>query len=410
VSREEFPANRSRGPDAAATRRRVLAALVATAGGGYVGHRLLRRLDAVFDPWTPAPGTWPLARYDAANTAHNPHARPPREPSRRVLGTVDDGAGVRPLVGRTRLVRVGAGLATAPRDGGAWTTLTGATVRCAGLGPEGRLVAAARRAADLGFGVVTYDGTTEVGRVPVEGRPAWLTVGPDAAYVGCVPETLAAVDGDGGAWRAGGERTALGDGRLYAAGAPDGVVAHAERRGFGRLTSAGPARAFAVAPPPGEECHAPAVADGRLVVGTWDPLRERAGVAAYDATTGESRWGLGPLGRDAATPALAGDRGFTAVTGADGSSGAVVAVDLASGGTVWRDETPWPAFAPAVGGRTLAVLGADERGRGRVRAYDAATGAVHWTRELPTAPARNGVALVGGRVLVGAGGTLYEFA
>lgn len=410
MPQQEFPANDSHTPDAATTRRRVLAALVATAGGGYAAHRLLRRPDAAFEPWTPAPGTWPLARYDAANTAHNPHARPPREPSRRVLGTVDDAAtGVRPLVGRERLVCVGAGLATAPRDGGAWTELTGATVRCAGVGPNGRLVAATRRATDLDFDVVAYDGTTEGARIPVGGRPAWLTVGPNAAYVGCVPETLVAVDEGGVAWRAGGEKPALGDGRLYAVGAPDGVVAHAERRGFDRLASTEPARAFATGPPPGREVHAPAVADGRLVVGAWNPFRRRAGATAYDAATGESLWHL-PLGRNATTPALAGDRGFTAVVDADEAGGAVVAIDLVSGDAVWRDETAWAAFAPAVGGETLVVLGADERGRGRVRAYDAASGAVRWTRALPTAPSRNGVALVEDRVLVGAGGTLYEFA
>ena len=67
----EFPADRSRGPDPSTTRRRLLVATAATASVGYALHRLLRRPDATFASWTPTPGTWPLARYDPANTAHN---------------------------------------------------------------------------------------------------------------------------------------------------------------------------------------------------------------------------------------------------------------------------------------------------------------------------------------------------
>jgi hypothetical protein len=406
----EFPADRSRGPDRSTTRRRLLLATAAVAGGGYAAHRLLRRPDAAFEPWTPAPGTWPLARYDPANTAHNPHARPPRDaPERRVLGSGDDPeTRVRPLVGRERLVRVGAGLAGTARDGGAWTTVTEATVRAAGLGPDGRLVAAARRATDVEFAAVTYDGATPTDRVPVTGRPAWLTVGRAATYVGCVPRSLVAVRDGRVAWRAGGERTALGDGRLYAVEAPDGVVAHAERRGFDRLASAGPGRAFATGPPPGRAVHAPAVADGRLVVGAWNPLGGRAGVTAYDAATGASLWHV-PLGQNATTPALAGGRGFTAVAGADGS-GAVVALDLDSGETEWRDDVDWRAVAAVVGGETVVVCGAGGAGGGWVRAYEAATGTTRWTERLPVPPSPDGVALVDERILVGAGGRLYAFA
>lgn len=62
------------------TRRTFVGASLATAAGAYGTYRLYRgATDATFDPWAPTPGTWPLPRYDPANTAHNPDASPPRE-------------------------------------------------------------------------------------------------------------------------------------------------------------------------------------------------------------------------------------------------------------------------------------------------------------------------------------------
>jgi outer membrane protein assembly factor BamB len=64
------------------TRRALLAAGAGTAitAGSYGAYRPHRGATAAtFDPWEPAPGTWPLPRYDHANTAHNPNASPPRE-------------------------------------------------------------------------------------------------------------------------------------------------------------------------------------------------------------------------------------------------------------------------------------------------------------------------------------------
>ncbi|WP_305882568.1 PQQ-binding-like beta-propeller repeat protein [Haloplanus ruber] len=402
------------------TRRRLLGGSLALAAGGYGTYRLHRgAAAATFDAWTPAPGTWPLRRYDPANTAHNPHATPPRErPTLREFTTLSTSArrpSYSPLVGPDYVVVYGSGLAAYARDdGSAARTVAAATPR-AGFGPDGHLhtVSLESDTDSAPTAVVGYEAADlrERYRVPLDAdNPRGLTVGTDEVYLGTEQGTLHGVDADGGRrWRVDGTMPALVDNRLYAAGAPlDGTVAYAERTGCDRSLRPGPRRAWSAGPVSGF-VHAPAVADGRLVVGTY---AEGGGVvAAVDAISGDPLWEPRPLGVDVATPAVVGTHGYVATGTDDRRAGLVAALDLRTGESEWRDETEWHALTPAVGGDTLVVAGEAREGGevvgGVVRAYDRAGGERLWTHRFET-PGVGGLALVGGRVLVAAGSSVYE--
>jgi len=81
-----------------------------------------------------------------------------------------------------------------------------------------------------------------------------------------------------------------------------------------------------------------------------------------------------------ATPAIAGGAVYiTATDQADGGTGGVVALDLATGAIRWRTATPLQVRGGvAVTGTTVATAQLD----GTVLGLDAATGAVRWRNEL----------------------------
>jgi hypothetical protein len=399
------------------TRRQILAGGGAVAAGAYATYRLDRGApDADFASWTPEPGTWPLRRYDPANTAHNPTATPPRDrPTARNVASVPTAAArprFHPVVGPRHVALCGSGLAAYPRDGGSAVRTVDAATPLGGFGPDGRLHAVRLDPADADapaalVGYAAAD-VRETDRVPLAvDSPTGLTVGAGEAYVGTERGRLHAVDLDAGRrWDVAGAWPALVDGRLYAADAPlDGTVAYAARTGVDRRLRAGPERVWSAGPVDGFP-GLPAVADGRLILGT---VAEGGGVAAaLDADSGERLWEPRRLGRAVSTPAVVGDRGYAAVD-TDGSGGRVAALDLETGGTVWRDAVEWNPVVPAVGDGTLVVAGetdAGDRPASVVRAYDVA-GDVLWTRTLePGRP--GGLALVGDRVLVTVGSSLYE--
>jgi len=396
------------------TRREFVGAGLVGAAGVYVASRLYRgATDATFDPWTPAPGTWPLPRYDPTNTAFNPTASPPREApmARRITSAAMAARRPRlsPLVGADHLVVYGSGFAAFPRGGGEAVRERDGPTPLAGFGSDGRLHAVVRGDADASAALVGYDGTADLRETTRFGldtdHPQGLIVGSRETYVGGQDGTLRAVDPDSGRrWRVDGAMPALGDDRLYAADAPlDGTVAYAERTGLDRRLGVGPNRAWSAGPTDGFPDR-PAVANGRVVLGTH---AEGGGVlAAVDADSGERLW-THPFGRDVSTPAVVGDRGYVAV-GHD-ADGFVAAVDLSTGETAWRDDVDWRASTPAVGGETLVVTGErrtnGERTGGVVRAYDTDSGDVLWTHAFDSPPA--GVALVENRVVVTVGSELY---
>ena len=397
------------------TRRTLLVAGAGTAitAGSYGAYHLHRgATDATFDPWDPAPGTWPLPRYDHANTAHNSHASPPRETPtvRRVASVTTTARRPRfvPLVGTDHLVVYGSGLGVYPREGGDPIRERDAPTPLAGFGPDGRLLTVERAATDAPASLVAYAADSgETARVGLDAdHPQGLVVGSREVYVGGQDGTLRAIDpGSGRRWRVDGAMPALGDGRLYAADAPlDGIVAYGERTGLDRRLQVGPKRVWSAGPTDGFPGR-PAVADGRVVLGT---VAEGGGVlAAVDADTGERLWEPRALGRSVSTPAVVGDRGYVAV-GRD-EAGLVTAVDCSTGEIRWRDDVDWRASTPVVGSETLVVAGAVREGGapagGVVRAYDAASGEALWTHGFDTDP--NGLALVDDRVFVTVGADLY---
>ncbi|MFB6136005.1 MAG: PQQ-binding-like beta-propeller repeat protein [Halobacteriaceae archaeon] len=403
------------------TRRSLLGGAAALAAGAYGAHRLDRgATDAAFETWSPAPGTWPLPRYDPANTAHSPHAAPPREsPTRREVASVSADAEdpyFRPLVGADRLALYGRRLSVYLRRGGEAVRASDVDVPHAGFGPDGRLYAVRRDPDDFETpsALVGYapEGLRESARFPLDtDHPYGLTVGEREVYVGTPGREIHAFDpGSSRGWRVGGSKTALADGRLYATAATrHGTVAYEERTGLDRRLRVGPERVWSAGWLRGET-NPPAVADGRVAVGSYG--LDGGAVVAYDADSGERLWDPRTLGLDVSTPAVVGDRGYVAV-GTDGlEAGLVAALDLATGETVWRDDVDWYAFAPAVGGDTLVVAGEVRGGQGptagRVRAYDVGSGEALWTVALDADP--DGLALAGDRVLVTAGASLYELA
>ncbi|MFB6196349.1 MAG: PQQ-binding-like beta-propeller repeat protein [Haloplanus sp.] len=403
------------------TRRRLLgggAVLAAASAGTYRLHR--GATDATFASWTPRSGTWPLRRYDPANTAHNPNASPPRASPTLSAVTSAPTAARRPrffpVVGPDHVALYGSGFTAIPRGGGTAVHESDVATPLAGFGPDGRLHTVGRGpdgvetpSAVVGYGA---DGLGETYRVSLDvDHPTALTVGVREVYVGAESGTLRAVDpASGRRWHVDGPMPALANGRLYAADAPlDGTVAYAQRTGIDRRLRVGPERRWRTGtdysrgfPRP------PAAADGRLVQGSY--AAGGGAVVACDADSGERLWGPRPLGIDVSTPAVAGDRGYVAVGTEKGTAGVVAALDMATGETVWRDAVDWSAFAPAVGGETLVVAGesrADGERTGRVRAYDAGSGDVLWTHAFE-AGAPGGIALVEDRALVTVGASLYE--
>jgi len=396
------------------TRRRLLGSGAATvlAAGAYGAYRLHRgATDATFASWTPEPGTWPLPRYDPANTAHNPNASPPRE-SPSVSPVVSASTAARrprfaPLVGAGHLVAYGSGLVAVPRDGERLTLDRDTSTPLAGFGPDSRLHTVD---ANPPATIIGYDtDLRETYRAPLrDDAPQGLTVGAREVYVGCESGVVRALDPESGQrWRVDGAMPALVDGRLYATDAPlDGTVAYAPRTDLDRRLTVGPKRLWSAGPTDGFP-HPPSVADGRLVLGTY---AEGGGVAvAIDADSGERLWAPRPLGRNVATPAVVGGRGYTAVEMSDGS-GSVVALDLSTGETHWRADVEWVATTPTVAGETLVVAGERADGTATVRAYDTG-GDVLWTHTFESGTGGpGGLALVEDRVLVTVGATVYELA
>jgi len=395
------------------TRRRLLAGGAAVAACGYGGYRLVRGApDAAFGTWTPEPGTWPLDRYDPANTAHNPHASPPREtPAARELASIasvggDDPYHV-PLAGPDGIAVFGTQLAA---ESGGSTPYGEVRAGFAGFGPDGRLHAVRRTGTDTE--IVGYDGDERAYRATVPGHAEGLTVGRDELYVGTIGGDVVAYDGGSRNWTVDGETTALSDGRLYTAGGRDGALAYRERDRPARLVSPGPERAW-TAPAVRGTPDPPAVADSRLVVGTRG--MSQGALAAFDAETGDRLWEPETLGDDGAadvsTPAVSGRDGYVAA-GVDGLEAGVVArYDLETGDRLWHAETDWYASDPALADGTLVVAGdvraGSEAPASVVRAYDAASGDELWTRTF-SGEGGTSLAVVGERVIATVGRSLYE--
>jgi hypothetical protein len=343
------------------TRRQLIAGSTAVVAVGYGGYRVAKCVpDADFRSWTPDKGTWPLKRYDTANTAHNPHASPPREtPGKRELGSIASNgtkpAYFFPLAGPDRLVVCGDELAAYTDD--TITTFGEDETYLAGFSPDGRLHSTSENGTDTNL--VGYDGGRETYRHHLSGHPEGLTVGRDEVYVGTLNDGVVAYEPDGGRdWVVGGETCALTSDRLYTVGGREGTLAYREQTPPGQWLSAG-SKGMWTAPGVRGNSHPPAIADGRLVVGTYG--LHRSVLAAFDADTGEELWEPKSFADGGAagisTPAVAGQNGYVAagINGLD--AGFIARYNLESGDEVWRDETYWYASNPVLADNTLVVAG-----------------------------------------------------
>jgi outer membrane protein assembly factor BamB len=147
----------------------------------------------------------------------------------------------------------------------------------------------------------------------------------------------------------------------------------------------------------------PVIADGRLFVGTNHGL-----LLALDAATGHVLWQR-KLGRCiASSPSVAGEALVVGVLAAPPQCDRdipsyIAAFDVRTGRTLWRHGAGPVEASPLVVGGTVIVGSWD----GRVRALDAATGALRWS--FPTGgPIKAGASLAGRNAIVGSyDGSLY---
>lgn len=421
-------------PSPKLSRRRLLAAgatgaTAALAGCGSVGASVS------FSTWTPAEGTWPLARYDPANTAHNPNATPPRDDvetarhaeldveARGVLATGDyvaaygsRGATLRRRATwdrewRTALPSRAAGVSPPDEYGGRTLFLAGQ----AGIAPfEVRkgLVQGWRLAGDHPDSAfwTTYDRA---------GWPEALLPTADAVYVGsrASNEVVAFGRDDAGIrWRRAGIYPGLAADRLYAADRGT-LGAYGARGTLDSLLEDGPATRWTTDVFPLET--PPVLHDaGVFVGGQYGGRGASPSLGGYDAETGERLWNPLELGAVVRSPAVVDGVGYVGVATEGFDGGKLVAVNLDDGTVLWERDTDWWHYSAVAGGNgTVIARGAirsDQPGGettdapGTVRAYDAESGEELWTFTTPDAPA-DGVALVGDAVYVGTrAGALHE--
>lgn len=348
--------------------------------------------------WSPAPNSWPLAGYDGRNTRRNPNASPPRDP------TIDWRVQDQTAEFETLVVA----------DGGVF--VGGTSVRA--YETDGSLRWKLNRGA-MAMGVVNGtlyvadnpDGVAAVS--PDDGTVAWTVEFDHVAY-GVLPTTdrvfvashnrhvcLDAETGDvrWAQWAEGGvgpTGVALGD-ALYTADV--GSVARRSPRGVvARLRGRPPAVDWE-ATRGLEFPHAPVLGDGMVFVPDESFASERSGgVTAFGAADGSVRW-TRELGREAYTPALAGEMLVTGAWDEDGERYELVALDRWNGSVRWRVEPGHWVGSVAVADGVVVAAGGDTDGgvAGAVSAYGL-DGSHEWTVE--TAGDVLTVALVGDRVYV----------
>ena len=134
------------------------------------------------------------------------------------------------------------------------------------------------------------------------------------------------------------------------------------------------AEAWRVEAPAGGPMTSPIVAGGRVVV------VGRTGIAAFDATTGETIWEQPRVEGVTGAPAVAGDAVVYAAGGDDGAQ--LVARSLEDGRRVWSAPLGAPAFSAPAAADGLVAIGTHD---GRLLAFEAASGEERWSFEAPGA-------------------------
>lgn len=397
--------------------RRALLAGAVGIGGGVVLTENIHLGSIETEP--PPPDSWTHARYGPTNTAANPEATVPADPSidwQTVELPNSDTASV--VVDRDAVYVGGMGIASLAKADGStrWRIdRPGTNLALA----AGTLIAAPGR-----FAADRYD-RDSIGPMaldPDTGKRRWqartgagiyhVVVADGTVFVGFHGRLVAFDAGNGyrrwsvhEGWDAE-SFPMVHRGRLYAA--------------LERLVEFGPRSFLDVAtlsgPPAGwetdyfDEMDAPTAVGDRLIVGqyhfhqgTTDPP-----VYAFDARDGSVQWtALEPENETdlvgAPTPAVVGDQGFVGARYGTGEERriAIAGIDLEDGSVRWkRPVDQW--IRDLAAGRTAVVLatGADEDTEsspaGTVRAYDQSDGRELW--RIPTESGVTSVAIVDGTV------------
>ncbi len=122
---------------------------------------------------------------------------------------------------------------------------------------------------------------------------------------------------------------------------------------------------------------------------TFDPPY---GILALDASTGAEKWFFETGGSVAASPAIAGSRLI-----APSKDGNVYAIDRATGVLAWKAAVDAGVSSPAVAGDSVVVGGGSFGTTGRVVALDVATGDPRWSY-TPNGPVQASISYADGNV------------
>ena len=376
------------------SRRQVLAgaAMLATAGVADLVH-----LGGI-EGWAPDPDTWPLARFDAANTAST-DATPPADPGVAweydELGYADRTALV---VGSERVYAGGDGLVALDRTDGrpAWAAPGASSGRLAlrdgtlysAVADEDRGVEAGLRALEAAGGTRRWGRATPVEAVSLTVAGGTLFVGFDGGF--------AAVDAASGRrrWRVDTGRPvslAVHAGDLYAATWLGSVTRFAHRDLLDVALGSGPPSRWE-STGPAVDAIGPPVPTGDLVLAGQRDDDGAAGVVAARHASGAVAWTAAgdDAGRSlrATAPAVAGGIAVAGVR--RGRSTEVVrgesfALSLGDGSVRWRvpHDAAYATTVAVVDGTALVGTRTTGPARaGSVRAYDLRTGEPRWRVDL----------------------------
>ena len=381
--------------------RRELLAATGLAGLGAVGASQVR-LGSI-DSWTPPPDSWPLRRYDPANTAANPDASPPSHPSvswtAAPLGVSRDSAVV---ADRETVYAAGNGVAALDRTDG--------TVRWQSGGAGGPIAVRDGTvfvapgydwsSGDGALRAIRIDGVERWSHTPNPGQDALhvdsLVVADDTLFVGG-RGTLRAYGAAAGRLRwsvAGGSQNHLlvSDGRLHAS---IGSVARYRRR---NLLSVGLHSPGTVAWETAyfDQPAALAATDTRLIAGfDLSPTNGGPALVGIDQRDGAIRWNafhaadgsgdsvfVGPL-------ATGGENGTFGIIRESGDSRryAVASCRLSDGTRLWHHEVEQMVTDLARIAGAVVVATADSDGEptepfGAIRALRAGDGSEMWRIDL----------------------------
>ena len=384
--------------------RRELLVATGLAGLGAVGASRVRL--GPIDPWTPPPDSWPLRRYDPANTAANPNASPPSDPSvswtAAPLGVSRDSAVV---ADREMVYAAGNGVAALDRTDG--------TVHWQSDGAGGPI--AVRD--DTVFVAPGYDQSSGDGvlrAIRIDGVERWrqtsnpgqdalrvdsLVVADDTLFVGG-RGTLRAYGAAAGRLRwsvAGGSQNYLlvGDGRLHASMGP---VARYRRRSLLSVGLHSPGTVAWETAYFGQPA-ALAATDTRLVAGfDKSPTNGGPALVGIGPRDGAVRWSAFHADDGAGGAVFVGP---LAAGGGDGTFGiiresgdsrryAVASCRLSDGTRLWRREVEQRVtdIARIAGTVVVATAGSDgetTEPSGTIRALRAGDGSEVWRIDLDDA-------------------------